>query len=212
MISIRCSILESVRKNPAAYGQLLAAGDGQNNGGTHGMFACLQDVARLVHLGEITEAEAVKELHRKFLRFNDTPENKRKQGNLVEQLVKYCKQYDKNNFEFIDSWRLMKWDFSPDTRLSGRTPWVVSNDEGYFSYILSENGFDWRSELRFPLFQKYLSENTIECHLNEMNVGIYSLADNKFIFKVYSAKEIADAIKETNGIFKNVYSEYKKKK
>lgn len=212
MISITCASLEAVRQNPTAYGQLLASGDGKKAGGSHGMFAYVQDVARLVHIGELTVSHAVRELHNKFLRFNDTAQNKQKQDKLIEQFVKYSRQYDKHSFDFIDGWRLMKWDFTPDTRLSGRTPWVVANEKGYYSFVLSENGFDWQSQLRFPLFQQYLVDNNIDCELNELKVGIYSFADAEFQFRNYSVAEISSASEETNDVLTTVFKEYKKRK
>ncbi len=212
MISITCASLEAVRQNPAAYGQLLASGDGKKGGGGHGMFACVQDVARLVHLGELTVTQAVKELHNKFLRFDDTSKNKQKQDKLVEQFVKYCHQYEKQGFEFVDGWRLMKWDFTTDVRLSGRTPWVFADGKSYYGITLSEHGFDWQPQLRFPLFQQYLVSNTIDCELTDMQLGIYSFADMEFRFKSYSASEIATAIKETKAVLSTVYKEYKKSK
>lgn len=210
MISIRCSMLEAVRKNPAAYGQLLASNDGKKGGGSHGMFACFQDVARLYHTGEIDLKDGIRELHRKFLRFNETEENKTKQAKLVEQFVRYCRSFEKQSFELVEGWRQMKWSVVPNVLLTGRTPWVVGNDDGYFSYILSEQKIDWKSELRFPLFQKYLTDNTIDCSLNEMSVGIYCLTTNTFDFKSYSAKEVTNVVNETGLIFQNVYTEYKK--
>ncbi|MBI1782737.1 MAG: hypothetical protein HYR66_15440 [Sphingobacteriales bacterium] len=212
MISIQCSKLESIRSNPAAYGQLLADGNAGKPGGSHGMFAYVQDMARLVHVNELTVTDAVKELHNKFIRFAPTNENKTKQANLVEQFVKYCQQFDKQNFEFIDGNRLMKWDLTPDTRLTGRTPWVVANENGYFSFILSETNFDWRSQLRFPLFQHYLVNNTIECDIREMQVGIFSMSSNSFEFKNFSDRELSLLVKDARSICTTVYTEFIKRK
>lgn len=212
MIRITCSALEIARKNPTAYGQNLADGSYKKGGGSHGMFSCVQDVARLVHLGDLSVAEAIKELHRKFLRFNDTSYNKKKQEWLVERFVIYCRRYDENKFLLADGQRLMKWDFSADVRLSGRTPWVMANEKGFYSFILGENRFDWKSELRFPLFQKYLADNTINCELSDINVGIYSLTDAEFQFKNFTAAEILTAINEAGAILNSVFKEYKKRK
>ena len=110
MLKIRCSTLESVKNDPLAYAQLLALGDGKNGGGTYGMFAYWQDVAKLVHQNELTISKGVKELQNKFIRFDDTLKNRSKQDKLLEQFVKYCSLYDKNKFAFVDSRRQMKWE------------------------------------------------------------------------------------------------------
>ena len=108
MLKIRCSTLETVRASPLVYAQLLAFGDGKNGGGTFGMFAHFQAVACRVHQNELTVSQGVKELQNKFIRFDDTPKNKAKQDKLLEQFVKYCHQYEKNKFAFVDSKRQIK--------------------------------------------------------------------------------------------------------
>ena len=60
MLRIRCSTLETVKASPIAYAQLLAFGDGKNGGGTYGMFAYWQDVAKLVHQNELTVSQGKK--------------------------------------------------------------------------------------------------------------------------------------------------------
>jgi len=211
-MKIRCSILETVRRNPVAYAEMLASGDGNTSGGSHGMFACFQDITRLIHLDEIDINQGVKELEKKFQRFNITPQYKAKQELLTSQLVKYCRLYEKQGFRFVDGWRNMTWGITADVSLTGRTPWVVANDSGYFSFILTEKPFEWSSELRFPLFQNYLCVNTIECDITDMNVGVYCLENNSFDFLSYTQIEIAEAVSETTGIFDKVYKEYNKRK
>ncbi len=212
MISITCPLLETARANPSAYGQMLAVAGGKIGGGGRAMISCVQEVARLVHLNELSVSQAIKELHNKFIHFKDTQQNKKRQEQLTEQFVRYCKQFDKLALNFLDGYHLMKWNFSPNTRISGRTPWVMANDIGYFSYLLSEKNFDWQSQLRFPLFQYYLANHTIDCTISEMNVGIYSLDEGDFQFKSFSKKEISSVISETNLILNTVFTEYNKRK
>ncbi|MBL7743134.1 MAG: hypothetical protein JNN00_06615 [Chitinophagaceae bacterium] len=212
MINIRCSLLEAIRVNPTAYGQLLATSDYNNGGGSHGMLAYLHDIARLVHLGELLPTEGVKELYNKFHRFSNTPLNKKRQEKLVSQFLNYCKRFDENEFVFVGGSKLIKWEFSREARLTGRTPWVVANENAYFSYILVENDYDWKDELRFPIFQQYLADKIIECGTDEIKVGIYSLSRDQFEFKTYSEIELKEAILETGQIFSKVLKEYNKLK
>lgn len=209
MLKIRCSILEDVRNNPVAYAQLLALDDPKNGGGTHGMFAYWQDVAKLLHTNDLkSTSEAIKELQNKFMRFDDTIRNKAKQDKLLEQFVRYCKQYEKNAFAFVDTRRQMKWPIHANVMLTGLTPWVVYNDSGYYSYIVVEKSFDWQNELRFPLLQQYLVDNKIDCDISEMNIGIYCLETNRFEFKSYEKRELKEAVRQTTSIFDDVYAEY----
>lgn len=211
MISIRCSELESIRKNPSAYGQLLASGENQG-GGTYGMFACFQDVARKVHLGDLNPTDGVKDLYNKFDRFNDNPFNKARQEKLISQFVNYCRVFEKKEFVFIEGAKNIKWEFPEDTRLTGRTPWVVANADGYYSFQLLEKDLVWSQQLKFPLFQQYLAEHIIDCGLAEVNVGVYSLQKGAFEFTCFSKKEVENAIEETTVIFSKVQHEYSKLK
>lgn len=210
MIKIRCTSLEDVRKNPAAYAQLLVSDNAKVSGGTHGMFAYWQDVVKLVHLQKLTPNEGIKELQQKFMRFDDTPRNKSKQDHLLEQFVQYCKQYDKNEFAFVSGKRQMKWELYAGVMLTGLTPLVVHNDDGYYSYLITEQPFDWKEQLRFPLMQQYLADYNIDCDVSEMRIGIYSLSTGKFEFKQFSKTELNKAVLQTSGIFENVFNEYSK--
>lgn len=211
MISIRCSELEVVRSNPAAFGQLLASNT-HIGGGSHGMLACVQDVARLVHLGEMDPQEGIKELYNKFERFRTHEVNKARQEKLVAGFVSYCKQFDQREFVFIEGARLIKWDYTPEFRLSGRTPWVVANEEAYYGYFIVSNEQEWLSQLKYPLIQQYLSQQIINCSPEEVHVGIYSMAGDRFEFNCFSADEIAAAVEELGELFNRVQREYSKYK
>lgn len=210
MIKIPCSMLEQVRLAPTAYAQMIAKSDKPKSGGSHGMFAYWQDVAKLVHTDELTLPEALKELQNKFIRFDDNLRNRSKQSSLLEKLPKYIAQYEKHKFQFIDTKHKMKWDIAEGVRLTGLTPWVVKNQEGYFSYIFTDATLDWRDQLRFPLIQQYLTGNNIDCDITEMYVGIYCLETNSFDFKSYSSKEIKMWVSEAGNIFQTVLKEYLK--
>ncbi len=210
MIKIPCSILEQVRQAPGAHAQIIALSDKPKSGGSHGMFAYWQDTVKLVHIGELSISEAIKELQNKFIRFDDNLRNRSKQSNLLDKFPSYCTEYAKQKFSFIDTRHQMKWDIVEGVRLTGLTPWVVFNGRDYYAYLITETPQDWRSQLRFPLFQQYLIDNHIECDVSEMNVGTYCLETNSFEFKNYSPKEIQTWVSETGKVFQTVLKEYNK--
>jgi hypothetical protein len=212
MITIKASILESIRKDPEAYGRLLAIGDGKSGGGSHGMFAYLVDTARAVHIGKFTLQQAVRELHSKFLRFKDSFENRERQERLIEQLVTYLKHYNKRGFEWHDGARRIQWGITSDVILTGLTPWVVSDKKIYHSYLMAEHTFNWQQQLRFPLFQQFLSNSTIECPPEEIQIGIYFADTNIFDMRSFNTKELKLAVDETGILFNSLYNEYQKRK
>lgn len=212
MITIRCTQLEQVRQNPLLYAESLLNGY-QNKGGTHGMFAYMKDVVRTIHTHEKDINQAVTDLQNKFIRFVSNAENKIKQERLIEQMISYNQVYNQMGFEMTDGHRQMKWDIVPDARLSGHTPWVVQNEEGeLFAYFIVEKYFDWTSELRFPLYQSYMSTNTLKCDIDDLQVGIFDLSANRFEFENFGSEKIAEVIDETSNIVGKVVTEFQKKK
>jgi len=212
MIKIQCSVLEQARKNPTMYGQLLASDNTLNKGGTHGMLAYWQDVSLNVHKEEIDLSKGIKELQRTFMNFEETPKNLRKQDFLQDSFVKYHKHFEKKRFKLVDTKRRIKWNIAPSGLLTGLTPWVLQDGGIYYSYFFTEQPFDWDTELKYPLIQKYLVENNIECDITEMNIGIYCLSTDDFSVKNFSKRELKNAVEETVDIFDKVDKEYAKQR
>jgi len=212
MIRIRCSELENARENPSAYGQLLAVNDFSNGGG-HGMLACVREVALAMGKEKFSASQGIKQIQQKFLAFSPTKGNKERQEDLIQGFAQYCKQMEKFAFELVDNSRMMKWDFSKDVMLTGKTPLVFANDEGYFALTLIETNTSWQHQLKFPLYQQYLTTHTIDCPLTEMSIGVFCLQSGKFEFKSFEEESIEACVNETTQILNAVldsYTKYKK--
>jgi|GEM_PF-4882858 len=201
-------MLEVVKKNPTLYGQLLASTNEKQQKGRHGMFACFQEAAKMVHDG-LKVKDGVEALKQRFTVYKVTSANLRKQEQLLKQFVNYCRQYKENDFEFIDGWRNIKWPLLPETQLTGRTPWVVANTSGYYGYVFTEKAIDWKNELRFPLYQKWLVDNSINCSPSELQVGTYCLEKESFEFVNFSVSQLKSAISEASSLIVDVYNAYK---
>ena len=211
MISISCSILEQVRKNHAAFVESLSMGDKIQRGGTHGMFAYWQDVAKQLHIGELDVNEGVKELQSHFHRFEDTKRNQSKQAKLLNHFVRYARAYKNEKFSPFESRRRVVWNIIPQIRLTGLTPWIFKKGELYYAYFCTEKDTEWQSELKFPLLQKYMSDHIIKCDLSALSIGVYCLDTGRFQFKNYSTSEVRRALNETKHMFEYVNSEYMKR-
>lgn len=189
------------------YAQVLASNNVLSKGGTHGMLAYWQDVSLKVHLGDLNINQGIKELQRTFMNFDENIKNLKKQDFLQDSFIKYHTQFDKKGFKFLDTKRRIKWNITSSGLLTGLTPWVIKNNDKYYSYFFSEQPFDWDSQLKFPLIQEYLAENNVECDINQMNVGIYCLSNDRFSFRSFSQKELRLAVDETIEIFEKVDKE-----
>jgi hypothetical protein len=209
MIRISCSKLEQARINPGAYAQILAI-KGKQGGGTRGMFAHWQDVAKQINVGELTLNDGLKELQQRFLIFDAVPRNLQKQDFLSHGLTLYCKLYDKLKFGFVFSKKQVKWAFTNQGLLTGYTPWAVKDNKGFIAYFPMENISEWRSELKYPLLQQYLAEHRLQCEPSKVQVGVYCLKTNEFDLKSYSKLELSKAIVETKELFQAVEKEYSK--
>lgn len=208
MITIRCSQLEQIRQNPQAYALSLAIGEKNGNAGSYGMFACMKDIVKTVHQGERDLNKAVSDLQLKFMRYAVNPHNIAKQEHLIQEMLVYCALYEEMNFELIDGAHQIRWNINKLGRLSGLTPWVVKNSNGYFSYLIVEKASNWRYELRFPLYQQYIASTTIKCDIHKLHVGIFDISSQRFDFDCFSTSIIKDAINETSTIFQQVNKSY----
>jgi hypothetical protein len=210
MLKISCSILEKVRANPMAYGELIAVNNIKARG-SYGMFSCWKDIARQIHVGKYSFNEGVTALKKKFSNYEENSINRAKQNRLLNQLSNYFKNYEAKEFEYISANKHIKWDIIPDVHLTGYTPWTVKNTNGFYAFILVENNTDWKSELRYPLLQQYLVNNVVKCGVADMSVGIYNLGTDNFDFINFPAKSLKEAVLETSEIFKTVHNQYKRK-
>jgi hypothetical protein len=211
MISISCSRLEVARTNPVAFAQMMVTAERQT-AGRSGMFSCWKDVAGTVHREEMNMTEGVRELHRKFLQFDDTKRNQARQRLLVEQFVRYCRHYDQMKFRFLQSHHRMNWEMVSDVRLGGLTPWIVENAQGAASYMLSEKPLKWKEELRFPLFQQYVAEKILGMEAQDLRVGIYCLETDEFSLQSLAPVTLRAAKKECMQVLNKISDEYRKSK
>lgn len=210
MLNVRNSALEDARLYPEQYVQSLLIGGARRN---IGMFSRMQNVIVKVHAGALTVSDARKQIESQFLLYETWKYNKTKQDRLLASFDNYFASFDKMKLQFVDSKHQMKWQLHANVSLSGLTPIVVANNSGYYSYIFTEQPIDeWKKQLRFPLIQQYLANNTIGCDATEVNVGVFCASSGTFEFKSFSKREIAVALKETAEVFNTVDKTYSKLK
>lgn len=207
MLNIRCSSLQEAKQNPAAFAQILHNGF-EKNGGSRGMLAYWQDVARKILKTELTVNEAVKELESIYLRFADNRKNNARRELLLEQLVKFTEQCHKRRFKWADGQHRIKWELHNGVLLTGLTPIVVKAEDEFYCLVVAEELPGWQEELRFPLFQQYLAQYILECGIDEINIGIYLLSKRDFEFRKYNSEELEEAVSETTQLFKEVQKNY----
>jgi hypothetical protein len=211
MITVRCSILESIRNAPRHYGELLASGN-LTTGGGHGMLDSVKTVLKEMLEKELSVSQAIKKIEQKFSIFRPTRENRERQAALLKGFVVFCDYLKKMNLVFVKGIKLMKWDFTKDVRLTGQTPWIFKNEEGFFAVSFSEKTIPWQGQLKFPLLQSYLADQTIKCGLNEMNMGVFCFQTGKLEVTSFKEEDIDSCFAQTETILIEVYKGYNYKK
>lgn len=211
MIKVKCSELELARTDPKGYGQLMAAG-GSKTGGGYGMLARVKTVLKEMLDEEFSVSQGVKKIEQKFIGFDSTVENKNKQAALIKGFVAFCDYLKKRKLVLVEGIKLMKWDFTKDVLLTGQTPWVFKNEEGFYAISFSERPTAWKDQLKHPLFQSYLADIIIKCDLNEMNVGVFCFQTGKLEVSCFKEEEIDNCFAQTETILAEVYKGYNLKK
>jgi len=209
MIKISCSKLEDVRQYPQVFAQQLATGN-ESGGGRYGMFQCWQSKVREVHKGKYTAPEAIKSLQQRFMSYADNVKNKRKQEFFIDRLTPYIEEFNNRNYNYLGAQKQIEWKLIPEVSLTGHTPNLVKNDNGFAAYFYMETPILWQSQLRFPLIQYYLAEKIFKCPLSEVEIGTYTLSTLSFDLKQFTEGEMNEAILETKDLFKKVFDGYKK--
>ena len=208
MISISCSNLERARKNYTLYAEFLIDSVNLQRRGSYGMFSYWQETAKKFHTGEFNLNDALRHLQSSFARFADTERNRDKQTFLLEELARYVTKCKSEKLVYYEPVHLFKWGLTPQVQFTGKTPWVFKNEQGYFAYFCQEKELIWKDELRFPLLQKYMSQNILRRRLSELQIGVYFLETRAYDFKRYSPLEVRNAVQEATQLFTNVYEEY----
>jgi hypothetical protein len=210
MIRVSSKDLEQVKNDPALFAaNLVSKGKLQAR---RGMFSQWQTVARQLHVEDLSIAEASRQLTSLFTVWNDTPKNIDREASFHTALTRYDELFQKKGFTYFDGAHVMNWKLHNNVILGGYTPWIAKRSKEYFSYLFTENDFDWESELRFPLLQQYISTNLIDCDPQDLSVGIYCLNKGAFKFKSFKSAEIADAKSEVRVLFNRLNIEYTRKK
>lgn len=206
MISISCSALETARINPKAIAHQMLSKTGSQ--GSRGMFTSWQDHVRSIHKRNIEPSVALLNLQQSFLKFADNLSNRKKQENLVDHFYPYVDKFQKAGYTYLEAKRRMKWFILEESKLGGELPYIVKCNDRFAAYYFAEKNFNWKTELRFPLIQRYLSANHLGCEEKELKVGIYCLEQDEFQLINYSKEDVQVAIDETKEIFHKVIDAY----
>ena len=206
MRKISITQLEVARKNPALFANnLKAAGGAKPSFFGRGKFMRWQDSVSEFHKHNDI-SKAINYLEKSFSNRADNAKNRSEVAKFISSLEAYATQYEKKGFILMDSRKKIHIDLNAKVSISGQIPVTYMNTKGGFSiYFFSQDGLAWEAELRFPILQKYFADEVFGTDLDRIEVGVFSIASDKFFQQTFSAIEVKEAYKELRKIGKVIY-------
>lgn len=207
MIRVRLSMLEEARVNPTAVGSDIARK--VKGMGRHGFVSEFKSVVSMVHNEEVQQYDAIGLLRDNLkLKFNDNKANGIKIINFCESLETYFQYFENMNLNVDDLKFSIDWPLISKAKLTGRSPFLCSNDEYNYAYFFVEKAADWKKQLKYPLLQIYLAERFYKCDVQQVKVGVYGILDKAFDFTSFEDYKLDLALEEGKVILTDVANSF----
>jgi hypothetical protein len=184
--------LESFRANPSAF----VAGQNPRTFSGPSMFRMWQYALKKVHSENFDIAAEY--LHDTIVsNFKVNERNAERMDNLIEDLQRYADAFESLGHVAIEVLKPMNFVVNSKLIITGEiTRLDLIPAGGYAAFVLSrEEGEDWRRQIRFPLIQAHYARK-LNCSLNEISVGVYSVPDRKHELQRFSALRVSAAQNE----------------
>ena len=120
--------------------------------------------------------------------------NEQRMDELIDALYEYASAFESLGHVAVEVLKPMNLAINPKLTISGEiTRLDLIPTGGYAAFVLSRDaGEDWRRQIRFPLIQAHYAKK-LNCSLNEIAVGIYSVPDGTHELRRFSALRVSAA-------------------
>jgi hypothetical protein len=192
--------LELLREDPAAF----VARQGAMRFNRPSMFRMWQYALKRVHSGNLdAAAEYLRETILSNFKVND--QNEKRLDELVDMLDQYAAAFTSLGHVAVEVLRPINVVIHPKLTIAGEvTRLDLVPSGGYAAIVLSrEQGEDWRRQIRFPIIQAHYAKK-LNCSLNEIAVGIYSVPDGSHELQRFSALRVSAAQTEITRLAKRL--------
>lgn len=198
--------LEIARQNPKKFANSLKVALGTKPSFfARGKLVRWQDAVSEYHKRNDL-SKAINYLEKSFSNRADNTKNRNEVTRFISSLEAYVKQFTKNGFSIIDFRKRIQIYLNSKVFISGQVPATYMNTKGGFSiYFFSQDGLGWETELKFPILQKYFAEEIYGTDLDNIEVGIFSTATDKFFQQTFTEDEVREADKELKKIGKIIF-------
>jgi len=203
MSTISFSQLESARKNPSAFAKNIGKGGSSSR---FSKYMAWQLSIHEYHKHSEDLAKSINYFEMTFIRnFADNPKNAAERAQWIQEIEAYSKNDIALKLTHVESKKRVSIQLATKVTFGGQLPLIKMNNKGGYSvFFFSRESATWEEELRFPIIQNYVAQTLYNVDLSEIEVGIYSLDFQKHLSKIYSSKDVKEAIKELNAIGKAV--------
>ncbi len=196
--------LEKARQNPTDFAKLLMAGTTDSGGFfRRARFVRWQDAVNEYHKTNDL-SKALNYLEKSFSNYASNSANRRAYESYLMSLDSYVSELNSNGNIFLKK-ETLKISLNAISMITGRVPLTFMNNKGGFSlYFFSKTSVGWETELRFPIIQNHFAKEVYGTDLNKIEVGVFSIQDNKFHQQTYSNADISISIEELANIGKAI--------
>jgi len=207
MVRVSLSNLENARTNPAAFARSLVGN--KNSGGIHGFVSKFKTVIRDFHEHDRDFKQSLRTLDEKLeAAFQPTSKNNVKRRLFCESYEAYNRQFQELGLSVDCFQRNIDWQLIRQAKITGVSPFLMSNDEYNVAYFFSEHFGNWQEELKYPLLQIYLAEYFYKCDVDKVKIGVYSVHNKVFDLKTYEDFELDNALEEGKSVLGEVANAY----
>lgn len=197
--------LEVARNDPSGFAKSLKPG-GTEASSFFGrsMFIRWQDAINEFHRANDL-SKAINYLEKTFSNYADSSKNRKAREGYLGSLDSYVSEIKRNGNIFLKK-ESLKITLNAKVMITGRVPLSFMNNKGGFSlYFFSKTSSGWEAELKFPIIQNYFSQEVFGTDLDKVEVGVFSIEDNRFLQQTYTSAEIEGAKKELKKIGKVIF-------
>lgn len=201
--------LERARRNPVEFAKILKNGDSSANkfGGYPKSMRWLDAVCEFHRSGDISDAFDA--LEKALGGRKPTAQHRRELQALLKSLDNYKNEVTSRRLSFIKSREKIHLRVNEAVEINGIVPLIFMKTAGGFSaYFVSLNNPAWKSELKFPIVQSYVSESVFKSSVEETDVGYIDYLTGEFNELSFSTSEIAASAVELETIGQTILLNY----
>jgi len=206
MKKIAFSQLEAARRNPTAFAKALAESGAST--ARFSKYMAWQNSVFHYHKQRGDLAKAIKYFEATFVKnFADNSANRAERENWIKELEGYSIDEVRRRLTYVEHKKRVTIPINAELRLGGELPLIQMNTKGGYSvYFFSRDSSGWDQELKYPILQYHVARVLYNVRPDEVEIGVYSVADQRHLQHSFSRRDIRQAIQELDDLGSEIAS------